>query len=118
MTLDNISYSSNQGIATFLNKFFTSVVERCKYTQPSQVGLSNVSHVRNLVSVKNCKFKDISVDIVRKELSSLKVNKSSGLTDIDTCFLKIGADVVAAPLTYILSHCALLSYPGHENLPL
>ena len=46
---------------------------------------------------KEFEFKDISVDFVRKELSSLKVNKSSGLKDIHTRFLKTGADVLAAP---------------------
>ena len=40
---------------------------------------------------------------MRKELSSLKVNKSSGLKDIHTRFLKTRADVIAAPLTYTLN---------------
>ena len=63
-----------------------------------------------MVSVKNF---DISVDFVRKELSSLKANKSSGLKNIHTCFLKTGADVIAAPLTYILNlslHSAIIRW--------
>ena len=103
ITLDNISYTSNQGMATILNKFFTTVAERLKSTQPNQVDLSNVSNAPILVSVKNFEFKDISVDFVRKELSSSKVNKSSGLEYIHIRFLKTGADVIAAPLTYILN---------------
>ena len=60
---------------------------------------------------KEFEFKDISVDFVRKELSSLKVNKSSGLKDIHTRFLKTGADVLAAPLTHIFNlslHTAII----------
>ena len=59
-------------------------------------------------------FKDTSVDFVRKELSSLKVNKSSGLKDIHTRFLKTRADVLAAPLTYIFNlslHTAIIPRP-------
>ena len=101
--LDKISYTSDQGMATIFNKFFTSVAERLKSTQSNQVSLSDVSDVPNLASVKNFEFNDVSVDFVRKELSSLKVNKSSGLRDIHTPFLKTGADVLAAPLTYIFN---------------
>ena len=48
---------------------------------------------------------------MRKELSSLKVNKCSGLKDINTRFLKNGAGVLAAPLPYIFSlslHTAII----------
>ena len=78
--------SVTQGMATILNKLFTTVVERLKSTQPNQVHRKNDSNAPNLVSVKNFEFNDISVDFVRKELSSLKVNKSSGLKDIHTRF--------------------------------
>ena len=76
--LDKTSYTSDQGMATNLSKFFTSVAERLKSTQSNQVSLIDVSDIPNLASVKNFEFKDISVDFVHKELSSLKVNKSSG----------------------------------------
>ena len=70
--LDMTSYTSDQGMATILNKFFTSVAERLKSTQSNQVTLSDVSDVPNLASVK---------DFVCKELFS-------GLKDIHTHFLK------------------------------
>ena len=44
----------------------------------------------------------------------MKVNKSSGLKDIHTRFLKTGADVLAAPLTYIFNlslHTAIIPRP-------
>ena len=63
----------HQGMATILDKFFTSVAERLKSTQSNQVSLSDVSDVPHLASAKNFELKDISVDFVRKELSSLKV---------------------------------------------
>ena len=48
-------------------------------------------------------FKDIPVSFVRKELSSLRVNKSSGLKDIHSHLLKVGSNVLAAPLTHIFN---------------
>ena len=98
-------------MATILSNFFTSVAERLKSMQSNQVSLSDVSDVSNLASVKNFELKDILVDIVRKELFSLKVNKSSDLKDIHTRFLKTGADILAAPLTYIFNlslHTAII----------
>lgn len=60
---------------------------------------------------------------MRKELSSLKVNKSSDLKDTHTRFLKTGADVLAAPLTYILNlslHTAIIprSWKSATKTPL
>ena len=48
-------------------------------------------------------LKDIPVCFVRKELSSLCVNKSSGLKDIHSRILKVGSNVLATPLTYIFN---------------
>ena len=48
-------------------------------------------------------FKDIPVSFVRKELSSLCVNKSSGLKDIHSRILKVGSSVLATPLTHIFN---------------
>ena len=48
-------------------------------------------------------FKDIPVSFVRKELSSMCVNKSSGLKDIHWRILKVDSNVLAAPLTHIFN---------------
>ena len=69
----------------------TSVQEQATYS-----GNSNIN-----ASVDEFSFTKISVDFVKKELSSLKIKKSSGLKNIHTRFLKTGADVLAEPLTYI-----------------
>lgn len=59
--------------------------------------------VTNSARMNYFQFTDVDVDFVREQLSSLKVKKSSGMKDIHTRFLKTGADVLAAPLTYILN---------------
>ena len=81
LTLDNKIYTDNSGIANCFNKFFTSLGARLKSTLP----VLNVCKRKACLTtgeVPDFAFKDISVDFVRKELSSLRVNKSSGLKDI------------------------------------
>ena len=46
-------------------------------------------------------FKEISVDFVRKEVSALRVKKSSGLKNIPSRLLKLGATTMASPLACI-----------------
>jgi len=59
-------------------------------------------------------FKDIPVSFVLKELSSLCVNKSSGLKDIHSRILKVGSNVLAAPRTHTLIYqSAVVKYQGH-----
>ena len=100
LTLDNKIYTDNSGIANCFNKFFTSLGARLKSTLP----VLNVCKRKACLTtgeVPDFALKDISVDFVRKELSSLRVNKSSGLKDIHSRILKAGASVLAPPLTHI-----------------
>ena len=101
MKFGEFSSSDNKGIATILNKFFTSVADRLKPQSSSlqEQGIYNGNSTIN-ASVDDLSFTEISEDFVKKELSSLKIKKSSGLKNIHTRFLKTGADVLE-PLTYI-----------------
>ena len=83
LTLDNKIYTDNSGIANCFNKFFTSLGARLKSTLPVlNVCKRKACLTNNTGEVPDFAFKDISVDFVRKELSSLRVSKSSGLKDI------------------------------------
>ena len=103
MSFGEFSSSDNKKVySTILNKFFTSVADRLKLqsTNAQEQGIySGNSTIK--ASVDEFSFTKISVDFVKKELSSLKIKKSSGLKSIHTRFLKTGADVLAEPLTYI-----------------
>ena len=55
------------------------------------------------------------LDFVKKELSSLKIKKSSGLKNIHTRFLKTGADVLAELLTYIYNLSLRTVTPLHKS---
>ena len=102
MKFGESSSSDNKSIATILNKLFTLVEDRLK-PQSSSV-LEQGIYIGNSTlnaSVDDFSFTEISVNFVKKELSSLKIKKSSGLKNIHTRFLKAGADVLAEPLTYI-----------------
>ena len=97
MSLDNAIHTDSFDIANCFNKFFTSVGTRLTSALPVSRDFPTTSSQNTPQFV----FKDISVDFVRKELSSLRVNKSSGLKDIHSRILKVGANILAAPLTHI-----------------
>ena len=105
MSFGESSSSDNKGIATILNKFFTSVADRLKpqSTSAQEQGTYSGNSTIN-ASVDEFRFTKISVDFVKKELSSLKIKKSSGLKNICARFLKTGADVLAEPLINLHLH--------------
>ena len=76
MSFGEFSSSDNKGIATILNKFFTSVADRLKLQSTS--AQEQGTHCGNSTinaSVDEFSFTKISVDFVKKELSSLKIKK-------------------------------------------
>ena len=87
------------------NKFYTSVADRLKpqSTSAQEQGTYSGNSTIN-ASVDEFSFTKISVDFVKKELSSLKIKKSSGLKNIRARFLKTGADVLAEPLINLHLH--------------
>ena len=91
-------------IANCSNKFFTSVGICLRSLLPT---LNVSSHCDRLIltprDTPDFVFKDILVSFVPKELSSMCVNKSSGLKDVHSRILKVGSNVLAAPLTHILN---------------
>ena len=95
--LDDKTFTSSLDIANCFDKFFTSVGSR----------LNVNSHCDRLILIPqdtpDFAFKDIPVSFVLKELSSLCVNKSSGLKDIRSRILEVGSNVLAAPLTHIFN---------------
>ena len=71
-------------------QFFTSLGSRLRSLLPT---LNVNSHCDRLIltprDTLDFVFKDIPVSFVLKELSSLCINKSSGLKDIQSCIVKL-----------------------------
>ena len=96
MKFGESSSSDNKGIATILNKFFTSVADLLNQSlKPQSSSLQEQGIYSG--SLDDLSFTEISEDFVKKELSSLKIKKSSGLKNIHTRFLKTGADTFSSP---------------------
>ena len=76
MSFGESSSSDNKDIATILNKFFTSVADRLKRqsTSAQEQGTYSGNSTIN-ASVDEFSFTKISVDFVKKELSSFKIKK-------------------------------------------
>ena len=104
ISLDEKTFTGSLDIANCFNKFFTSVGSRLRSLLPT---LNVSSYCDRLIltprDTPDFVFKDIQVSFVRKELSSLCVNKSSGLKDIHSRILKVGSNVLAAALTHIFN---------------
>ena len=103
--LDDESFKDNSGIANCFNKFFTSLGARLRAAflgPPISVSRPGVP-VANYKDVPDFTFKPVTVNFIHKELSSLRVNKSSGIKGIDTRILKTGCNFVAPPLTHIFN---------------
>ena len=104
ISLDEKTFTGSLDIANCFNKFFTSVGSRLRSLLPT---LNVSSYCDRLIltprDTPDFVFKDIPVSFVWKELSSLCVNKSSGLKDIHSRILKVGSNVLAAPLTHIFN---------------
>ena len=103
-SLDDKTFTGSLDIGNCFKKFFTSVGSRLRSLLPT---LNVSSYCDRLIltprDTPDFVFKDIPVSFVRKELSSLCVNKSSGLKDIHSRILKVGSNVLAAPLTHIFN---------------
>ena len=101
-------------------KYFKNIIKLClEHNYNRQyvlcVHVANFPDIPDDVSdAPDFSFNDISTEFVRKELSSLHLSKSSGLKDIHTCFLKVGVNVLAYPLTYVfnrsLHSCEIPNY--------
>lgn len=109
ISLDDATFTVSLDIANCYNKFFVSVGIRLTSLLPT---LNVSTHCDHLILTPRVTpdfvFKDIPVTFVRKQLSSLCVNKSSGLKDIHSRILKVGSNVLATRLTHIFNlsiHC-------------
>ena len=95
ISLDDKTLMGSLDIANnYFNKFVTSVGIRLRSLLPT---LNVSTHCDHLILIPqdtpDFVFKDIPVSFVCKELSSLCVNKSSGLKDIHSHILKVGSNM-------------------------
>ena len=106
--LDGENLPDNFEITNCFNKFFTSVGKKTALSYLGSFTCRYDLHKSNNIEIPTFIFEDISVDFVRKQLSSLPVNKSSGLKDIHSRFLKAGASVLASPLTWFTENALIV----------
>ena len=97
-------------VANHINNFFTNVALKLVDKLPQVpkifgVGSSKLQEFYHNKGVSNrsCKLKSIEVEFVKKELKALNENKSTGLDDISSRFLKDGADILCIPILHIVN---------------
>ena len=90
-------------IANSLNRFFTSIGNLLA----KRFNVFDNAHFPHLSCYDNIQtgfsFSNISTEFVRNQLCNLQTNKSSGLDNIHTRFFKVGASVLAEPLTMMFN---------------
>ena len=110
LNIDNKVCQDQNTIVNYFNKFFTTVAAKLVEKMPTPKGIFNVtsSLFVNLYGKRNPNqysftLQTVSEDFVYKELSSLNITKSTGLDEIPARFIKDGAAVLTAPITFIIN---------------
>ena len=96
-------------IVNILNETFNDVSERLKDSTSTRNSDCNpdVNTMNTLFkSNKEFKFKEIPVDFVKSELLSIDCKKATGMDGLHPKLLKLAADYISEPLTFIFN-CSL-----------
>ena len=100
---EDVDHKTSKTIASLFNNFFTnigiSLANAIKQKCASKTFYSDQPPQVNPTS----KFKEIEVLSVQKQLSALKINKSTGLDRISARLLKDAAVIIAPTLTDIFN---------------
>ena len=108
LDVDGIKIHDSKEVADHFNKFFTEVAEKLvgKLPEPSgafDVDSDNFKSFYSHIPPDSFKLHEISEDFVFKELSTLNVNKSTGLDGLPARFLRDAAEVIKGPITHIVN---------------
>ena len=90
------------------NEFYTTVATKLVNSLPSPPGLFGYdfcvqSYRKKRIFFPSFSLSPVSRHFICKQLSSLKVNKSTGLDGISSRFLKDGVDMISNPVLHIIN---------------
>ena len=100
LVINNELISDSKKIVDLLNEEFNNVSERLqKDTQSSN---SDVNSMNTLpMMAKDFNFKEITTDFVKNELLDIDCKKAVGLDGLHPKLLKVGAEFISEPLTFL-----------------
>ena len=90
---------------TFFVYIAKDLAEKLKYTDDTTF-ISNLQQS----SPSSINLNPTNVYEVVNLINSLQINKASDFNDISPYFLKIGADILAYPLTDLFNYCIYLAF--------
>ena len=105
INVENKVIEDPQVLAEEFNNFFKNKIEKLREGIKRDPTVDPVSKLRQKYKNVGLLFslKTVSVQEVRKEINQLKSKTSSGFDGISAEILKLGAEVLAAPLTHIIN---------------
>ena len=110
LIVDNVSIFDDRSIAESMNEYFISIGTKLADEIDSNSDYQNddLTYTNELLETDSSStnlfhFKTISVNSVVLRLSSLSTSKSTGMDNIPAKVLKITANIIAPPLTYIFN---------------
>ena len=101
----NETFEDPLKVAEMFNTFFKEKVEALAARIKTDKVIDPLSRLKEKLDGFNLKFtlKPVSENEVLKILKSLKPKKSYGIDDISSEILKLGAEVLVVPLTYMIN---------------
>ncbi|KAI8517058.1 hypothetical protein Bbelb_056390 [Branchiostoma belcheri] len=103
---DGVVLTEAGEIADYFNSFFTQKVNSLREGLDSQTGGDLLRLIRDkIMAEKDCsfEFKLVNCEQIRKHLLSLSDGSATGLDHVDNKLLKLAADQIARPLSYIIN---------------
>ena len=101
--VNNILYCKAKDVAKYMNEYFISKVTnlRNNFNRRSP----NFEHCQKLMGKKTCSLDIgfVTVKQVRRLLKNLKSSKCVAVDELDSYSLKIGADIIAAPVHHLVT---------------
>ena len=108
LDLNGRTHFDPQTTSSIFNEFYTTVATKLVESLPSPSGIFGYDfcvqfYRKRRVFHPSFSLSPVSRHFIRKQLSSLKVNKSTGLDGISSRFLKDGADAIVDPILHIVN---------------
>ena len=102
LVIDDDIITDNVQIADTLNEAFNNISNQLN--NGSVPDAANINAMNTLPENKTeFKFKDISLEFVKKELDTINCKKAIGIDGLHPKLLQMAADYIAAPLTYMFN---------------
>ena len=126
--MEDKSIDDTQELAECFNIFFKEKVENLASEIKKDPTINTFSQLNEKIKGSNLKFKlkTVKEEVVLEIIKSLKSKRSHGCDGISSEFLKLGAEVLVVPLTFIINYSILTGkfppqwkvtkiYPLHKN---